>query len=188
MKQQQIKLSCMILIRTWAVFPETCRNPFHSNRFCQFRPVRLWHYQRTSAFRPIWFHSQNLNDMLGVWDKAALPWNCSAVASSVGIRGKWLSLHHNLDRSSYSALSFGHWCTRGPLCASISPPCHSAITAHRAQWQKIIKWNVKSKGGQRMVFTTGLRVVSEMEKWIYCCYSLYWVDMLQIESMKYGMS
>lgn len=143
----------------------------------------------SESFWPIWFPSQNLNDVLEVWDTATLPWNCSTMAASTEIQGKWLSLHHNLDCSSYSSLSFGHWCTRGPLCASISPPCrHVAITAHRAQWQKIIKWNVKSKGGQRMVFTTGLRVLSEMEKWIYCCYSQYWVDMLQIESVKYGMS
>lgn len=140
------------------------------------------------SFWPIWFHSQNLNDMLGVWDKAVLPWNCSTVAWSAGIWGKWLSLHHNLDRSGCSALSFGHWCTRGPLCASITPPCRPAITAQQAQWQKIIKWNVKSKRGQRMVFTTGLTFLSEMEKCIYCGYSLYWVDILQIESMKYGMS
>lgn len=39
-----------------------------------------------------------------------------------------------------------------------------------------------------MVFTTGLKFLSEMEKCIYCGYSLYWVDILQIESMKYGMS
>ena len=138
-------------------------------------------------FWPIWFHSQNPNDMLGVWDKAALPWTCSTVATGAGIWGKWLSLHHNLDRSGCSALSFGHRCTRGPLCASITPPCRPAITAQRAQWQNIIKWNVKSKRGQRMVFTTGLRFLSEMKKWIYCCDSLCWADMLQIESMKYGV-
>lgn len=139
-------------------------------------------------FWPIWFHRRNLYDMLGgPGTKQCYPEIIPQWPKATGIWGKWLSLHHNLDRSDCSALSFGHWCTGGPLCASIIPPCHPAITVQRAHWQKIIKWNVKSKRGQRMVFTTGLRVffLSEMEKWIYCCYL---VDMLQIESMKYGRS
>lgn len=62
---------------------ELTKNRYHGliiNWICQFSPMSLWALAVGFSFWPIWFHSRNLNDMLGVWDKAALPWNCPAVA------------------------------------------------------------------------------------------------------------
>lgn len=71
---------------------------------------------------------------------------------------------------------------RATLCYPSMPSYHHSA----AQWQKIItiiimKWNVKSKRSQGLVFTTGLTIFSGMEKCIYCSGSLYLEDINYME-------
>lgn len=92
-----------------------------------------------------------------------------------------------LTTSCCSALSFCHSWALGPLSASFNPPCRPVIVALRAHWQNIIKWNVKSKRGQRTGFTSSLRV------WLKCksgfnVATLHWVYKPQMQSIACGMS